>query len=180
MLEAATYILKEEGPLSFTTNKVAERAGVNIASLYQYYPNKESLLFHLIELQWQRTFDVVYPLLLEEDLSHQKRLHLFIQKFFEIEARERHLKAAISQAGYLVEGTKEYEKLWSRGLEVLKKFLAGCDQNKSLKKLESDSEFIQHVVTSFSENKLFHTWSDHRSDANILGEMICTQFGIAD
>lgn len=44
ILEAATYILIEQGYETLTTNHVAERAGVSIASLYQYFPNKESLV----------------------------------------------------------------------------------------------------------------------------------------
>lgn len=44
LLQAAAYILEREGWESFTTNRVAERAGVNIASLYQYFPNKQAIL----------------------------------------------------------------------------------------------------------------------------------------
>jgi AcrR family transcriptional regulator len=47
ILEAATYILVKDGWDTFTTNTVAERAGVNIASLYQYFPNKESIVVEL-------------------------------------------------------------------------------------------------------------------------------------
>lgn len=47
ILEAATYILVKDGWEKFTTNRVAERAGVNIASLYQYFPNKESIVAEL-------------------------------------------------------------------------------------------------------------------------------------
>jgi AcrR family transcriptional regulator len=47
ILEAATYILVRDGWDKFTTNRVAERAGVNIASLYQYFPNKESIVVEL-------------------------------------------------------------------------------------------------------------------------------------
>ena len=47
ILEAAAYILSEEGIQGFTTNRVAERAGVNIASLYQYFPNKSAILEEL-------------------------------------------------------------------------------------------------------------------------------------
>lgn len=47
ILEAATYILSEDGLEGFTTNRVAERAGVNIASLYQYFPNKSAILEEL-------------------------------------------------------------------------------------------------------------------------------------
>lgn len=44
ILKASTYILERDGWATFTTNRVAERAGVNIASLYQYFPNKESIV----------------------------------------------------------------------------------------------------------------------------------------
>jgi len=44
IIEAATHILKELGYEKFTTNKVANRAGVSIGSLYQYFPSKESLV----------------------------------------------------------------------------------------------------------------------------------------
>ncbi|HKT26847.1 TetR/AcrR family transcriptional regulator [Dyella sp.] len=47
ILEAATYILVKDGWEGFTTNRIAERAGVNIASLYQYFPNKESIVVEL-------------------------------------------------------------------------------------------------------------------------------------
>ena len=47
ILEAAAYILVRDGWEKFTTNSVAERAGVNIASLYQYFPNKESVVAEL-------------------------------------------------------------------------------------------------------------------------------------
>lgn len=47
ILEAAAYILVKDGWDRFTTNRVAERAGVNIASLYQYFPNKESIAAEL-------------------------------------------------------------------------------------------------------------------------------------
>ena len=47
ILQAAAYILVKDGWEKFTTNSVAERAGVNIASLYQYFPNKESIAAEL-------------------------------------------------------------------------------------------------------------------------------------
>lgn len=47
ILEAAAYILIKDGWERFTTNRVADRAGVNIASLYQYFPNKESIAIEL-------------------------------------------------------------------------------------------------------------------------------------
>jgi AcrR family transcriptional regulator len=47
LLEATTDILVREGYAKLTTNRIAERAGVNIASLYQYFPGKEAIVAEL-------------------------------------------------------------------------------------------------------------------------------------
>lgn len=49
ILEAAARILEQRGFEGFNTNAIAERAGVSIGSLYQYFPNKNALLSGLIE-----------------------------------------------------------------------------------------------------------------------------------
>jgi len=47
LLEATTDILIRDGYTKLTTNRIAERAGVNIASLYQYFPGKEAIVAEL-------------------------------------------------------------------------------------------------------------------------------------
>jgi AcrR family transcriptional regulator len=47
ILQATTYILVRNGWRGLATNSIAERAGVNIASLYQYFPNKEAIVAEL-------------------------------------------------------------------------------------------------------------------------------------
>ena len=47
ILEATTDILIRQGAGRLTTNRIAERAGVNIASLYQYFPGKEAIVAEL-------------------------------------------------------------------------------------------------------------------------------------
>jgi AcrR family transcriptional regulator len=49
ILEAAAHIIARGGLAAFNTNAVAERAGVSIGSLYQYFPNKDALMVALIE-----------------------------------------------------------------------------------------------------------------------------------
>lgn len=49
VVTAAAQVLIEQGYEGATTMRVAERAGVSIGSLYQYFPNKESLIVVLIE-----------------------------------------------------------------------------------------------------------------------------------
>ncbi|WP_206613608.1 TetR/AcrR family transcriptional regulator [Parahaliea mediterranea] len=47
--EACLNILNTEGADKLTTARIAEVAGVNIASLYQYFPNKEAILSDVYE-----------------------------------------------------------------------------------------------------------------------------------
>ncbi|MDR0439657.1 MAG: TetR/AcrR family transcriptional regulator [Candidatus Accumulibacter sp.] len=49
ILESAARVLVERGYAGMNTNLVAERAGVSIGSLYQYFPNKDSLIAALHE-----------------------------------------------------------------------------------------------------------------------------------
>lgn len=54
ILEATKFILINEGYESLTTIKVADKAGVSVGSLYQYFPNKESLIALVLDDHFDR------------------------------------------------------------------------------------------------------------------------------
>ena len=54
ILEAAAQILEAGGLAAFTTNAVAERAGVSIGTLYQYFANKNLVLMALAQQEMTR------------------------------------------------------------------------------------------------------------------------------
>lgn len=54
IVEAAGILLKEHGLKGLTTNKIVEKAGVSIGSLYQYFPGKEAILAILLEKQFKK------------------------------------------------------------------------------------------------------------------------------
>ncbi len=58
ILQAAVQVLAKEGAQRFTTARVAEKAGVSVGSLYQYFPNKAAILFRLQSDEWRQTTDV--------------------------------------------------------------------------------------------------------------------------
>lgn len=49
LLDAGIVVLEREGAEGFTTNRVAEVAGVSVGSLYQYFSNKEMILSGIVE-----------------------------------------------------------------------------------------------------------------------------------
>ena len=48
---ATIQVLLSDGVGRLTTTRVAERAGVSVGTMYQYYPNKQALLFAIVERQ---------------------------------------------------------------------------------------------------------------------------------
>lgn len=54
MIEAAARLLAESGYEALTTNRIAERAGVSIGTLYEFFPDKETIVAVLAERQMAR------------------------------------------------------------------------------------------------------------------------------
>jgi AcrR family transcriptional regulator len=52
--EATIQVLLSDGVDRLTTTRVAERAGVSVGTLYQYFPNKQSLLFAVLAAHFDR------------------------------------------------------------------------------------------------------------------------------
>jgi AcrR family transcriptional regulator len=59
ILEASARILESDGLRGFNTNAIAAKAGVSIGSLYQYFPNKDSIVRALIGILEEAFHDTV-------------------------------------------------------------------------------------------------------------------------
>lgn len=63
ILEATAHLLSEKGYAATTTNHIAERAGISIGSLYQYFPNKEAIAVELLQRHIVSGLDYMKPLI---------------------------------------------------------------------------------------------------------------------
>jgi AcrR family transcriptional regulator len=59
IFEATIQVLLHGGASALTTNRVADRAGVSIGTLYQYFPGKEALLYALVSRHLDRASTAV-------------------------------------------------------------------------------------------------------------------------
>lgn len=59
IFEATLQVLRSDGPSRLNTTRVARRAGVSVGTLYQYFPNKQALLFAVLERHLTNLADAV-------------------------------------------------------------------------------------------------------------------------
>lgn len=69
ILEAAARIFEERGVEAATTDRIAERAGVSIGSLYQYFPGKEAILATLARCHLLGGWEALAPALAALDAA---------------------------------------------------------------------------------------------------------------
>lgn len=183
IVEAATYILRHNGAVGFTANKVAEKAGVNIASFYQYYPNKEALLFHIIKINWEKQLAKLSPVLTRPGSDHARKLKDFLREFFMIEAAEADLRQALRVASVDLRDTVEFQELIAEGARLIKAFIENAVKKQSPDDLEFNVKFIVLLTTSFAERT-----TDERStsiadlirQADMLSDMLIAHFKISN
>jgi AcrR family transcriptional regulator len=94
-VEAAARVFEERGYAGATTNRIAERAGVSIGSLYQYFPNKEAILVVLLEQHTQEVADTVEVIrrhVAEEPHDLVGVLRHFVEAMVELHAKNPRLQ----------------------------------------------------------------------------------------
>lgn len=123
ILEAAIRVLTEEGARRFTTARVAERAGVSVGSLYQYFPNKEAILFRLQTDEWKRTGDLLQEILADRTLPPAGRLRAVVRTFFRSEVEEAALRVALEDAAPLYRDTPETRRQREAGRRQVALFM---------------------------------------------------------
>jgi AcrR family transcriptional regulator len=124
ILQAAIRVLERDGAAAFTTIRVAERAGVSVGSLYQYFPNKESILFRLQQDEWATTRTLLDDILGDARRSAAGRLRAAMVAFFRSEFDEGPLRRALGDAAPLYRDTPEAREHRRRGLPLLRALLA--------------------------------------------------------
>jgi AcrR family transcriptional regulator len=124
ILQAAIRVLEREGASAFTTIRVAEVAGVSVGSLYQYFPNKESILFRLQLDEWVATGDLLDRIFGDSQRSAAERLRAAVRAFFRSECDEAPLRRALGEAAPRYRDSPEARSRRKRGMPVLRALIA--------------------------------------------------------
>jgi AcrR family transcriptional regulator len=134
LLDGATRVLNRHGAARFTTNHVAEAAGVSIGSLYQYYPNKQALLLDLHARDGERLWQELSRILEDQAVPPRQRFATVVELSIAVQAAASEQHAALESAA--VPGDAAFEQLSGRVVEAL-----ACFFRAALPAREADADF---------------------------------------
>ncbi len=123
ILEAAVQVLTKEGAQRFTTARVAERAGVSVGSVYQYFPNKAAILFRLQADEWQQTTAMVRRLLADDSKPPLTRLRELVHAFIRSEFEEARVRLALNDAAPLYRDGVEAQEMDHAWDDIIARFM---------------------------------------------------------
>lgn len=124
VLDAAAQVLARDGAARFTTARVAERAGVSVGSLYQYFPNKAAILFRLQTDEWRRTTAMLRGILEDGAVPPLDRLRALVHAFIRSECEEADLRVALNDAAPLYRDAPEARDAKGAGTRTVERFMA--------------------------------------------------------
>jgi len=175
ILTAAAQVLARDGAHRFTTARVAEKAGVSVGSLYQYFPNKEAILFRLQFDEWQQTTGLIDSILTDTSLPPFDRVRKVIREFFRTECEEAEMRVALGDAQPFYRDAPEASQHRQHGRVTLMAFLEEAIPMVSPKAREMAADLIAMTMSAVGEKVSTEGKSAEEVEAyaGAVGDMLC-------
>ena len=175
ILQAAAQVLAREGAQRFTTARVAEKAGVSVGSVYQYFPNKAAILFRLQSDEWRQTTDLLRDILEENGRPPLERLRALVHSFICSECEEAAMRVALSDAAPLYRDAPEAHEARASGdvtvLRFMQEALPEVSEETRALAAELIATTLAAVGKQFSEAPRNSTEIEAYADA--MADMFC-------
>ncbi|QXQ16234.1 TetR family transcriptional regulator [Pseudomonas tolaasii] len=172
ILEAAIQVLAKEGATRFTTARVAEKAGVSVGSVYQYFPNKAAILFRLQSDEWQQTTQMLRKILEEQQVAPLTRLRTLVHAFIHSECEEALMRGALDDAAPLYRNAPEALQVREAGRQIFRDFM--------LQLLPHASDATRHLAHDLIQSTLSCAGKDFSSTPRSVQEVSVYADGMAD
>lgn len=136
---------------------------MSVGSLYQYFPNKASILFRLQSDEWKQTTEQWRIILGERTRPPLARLRLLVDTFIRSEFEEASLRIALDDAAPLYRDAPEAQEIHEEGDRIVEAFMREALPDASEQTRQVSGELI--IITMTSVGKVLS--ETPRTDAEI-------------
>jgi AcrR family transcriptional regulator len=174
-LQAAVQVLAKEGAPRFTMARVAEKAGVSVGSLYQYFPNKAAILFRLQSDEWRQTTELLRAILEDNQREPFERLRRLVHAFIRSECEEAEMRVALADAAPLYRDAPEAREVRESGEHIVRGFMQAALPNVSEATRAKAGELIKATLSSTGKgfSELRRTPAEIEAFADAMADMFC-------
>ena len=142
ILDATIQVLLKVGKERLTTTTVALRAGVSVGTLYQYFPNKSSVLQAALKRHLDEVTDAVELVCKEQKgATLQQMATALITVFFEAKMRKAKTSVALYSVSSDVDGAKIVQQIGVRSNKMIVEML-----KSSSEPLTKDPELVGSIL----------------------------------
>jgi len=182
ILEAAIQVLAKEGAARFTTARVAEKAGVSVGSLYQYFPNKAAILFRLQSDEWLQTTQMLQRILQNQDAPPLERLRTLVHAFIRSECEEAQMRGALSDAAPLYRDAPEAHEVRATGKRTFEAFMVELLPEASEPSRAQACDLILATLSSVGKDFSLTPRTDEAitARAEAMADMFCAYVAFLD
>ena len=175
ILEAAIRVLTRDGAHRFTTARVAEAAGVSVGSLYQYFPNKEAILFRLQANEWGQTMGQLRRILTDKGIPPLERLRTATRMFFRSECEEAAFRTALEEAAPLYREVPESRTHAEEGRRLMADFMKDALPGVAARERAALADLVGTILSATGKAISSQNRSNSEVDAlaMAIGEMLC-------
>jgi AcrR family transcriptional regulator len=118
--EATIQVLLKHGVDRLTTTRVAERAGVSVGTLYQYYPNKQSLLYAVLADHLDKVASAVEAACeLARHTPLSEMVRTVVERFVDVKTERADVSLALYQFAADVGGPALVKRVGQRSRKAL-------------------------------------------------------------
>lgn len=175
ILEAALQVLAKEGATRFTSARVAEKAGVSVGSVYQYFPNKAAILFRLQADEWHATTEMLRDILEDTRKPPLQRLRTLVHAFIRSECEEAEMRVALNDAAPLYRDAPEAKQVRAKEDRIIELFMEEVLPHASGRTRAVAGDLVtttlSTVGSSFSGSR--RTQSEIKTYAEAMADMFC-------
>lgn len=175
ILRATAHILVEEGYESLTTNKTAQRAGVSIGSLYQYFPNKEALVAALIDEHSAQCMQLLGQTVAELGVASPERaVRVFVKALLSTHAVEPELHRVLSEQLPRIDGFNKIRELSNQAAILVRTYLEEHKDRLRVKNLDMAANIVVYAVEAATHGAILDgSLHDHVDElANEISDMV--------
>jgi AcrR family transcriptional regulator len=142
ILEATIQVLLQVGKERLTTTRVAQRAGVSVGTLYQYFPNKSALLQAALKSHLESVAQALEEVCRDERTSPLPHMVTRLVDTF-LEAKMKHIKTSIAlySVSSDVDGSRIAREIGARVNKAIVSALIAARQP-----LEKDPQLVASLI----------------------------------